>query len=213
MLRSGKAVDGTPAHSGVSRVLAETIARVTADRQPAVSIEVGMAFGFSTLSILSGSSGEVVSIDPNQSTQWEQRGVHAVEAAGYADRHRVIEKPSYLALPQLAAEGTRAQFAYIDGWHTFDYVLLDFFYVDKMLETGGVVAFNDSGWDAIWRVIRFVQTHRRYREVDVGLPRQYLPNRNPLKRLQARMRGQMAQDRYFTKLAEYEPNWNFYRRF
>ena len=59
----------------------------------------------------------------------------------------------YLALPQLVGDRQTIQFAYIDGWHTFDYTLLDFFYVDKMLDPGGVVAFNDCALPSVRRVI------------------------------------------------------------
>ena len=62
------------------------------------------------------------------------------------------------------------QLVYIDGWHTFDYALLDFFYADKLLDTGGLVGFNDCHYPSIERVLRFVVRHRHYREVDVGPP-------------------------------------------
>ena len=42
-----------------------------------------------------------------------------------------------------------------------------------MTPKNGVIAFNDCGWAAVEKAIRFVETHRRYREVDVGLPRSY----------------------------------------
>lgn len=139
-----------PVHSQIGREFSEAIHRVVNDRKPALSIEIGMAFGFSTLAMLSG-GGEVVSIDPLQLDpgEYDGLGVHAVERAGFANRHRLLVAPSYVGLPQLLREGTRAQFAYIDGWHTFDYALLDFFYIDKMLDVGGVVAFNDCYFEKV----------------------------------------------------------------
>ena len=38
---------------------------------------------------------------------------------------------------------------YVDGHHSFDYVLLDFFYADQLLGAGGVVGFNDCGWPSV----------------------------------------------------------------
>jgi hypothetical protein len=81
----------------------------------------------------------------------------------------LLEEPDFKALPCLLERGTKLDFAYIDEWHTFDYTLLDFFYIDKMLRTGGVVAFNDCGWLAVDRVLRFVQSHRKYADMDAGL--------------------------------------------
>ena len=204
---------GTPIHSNILKHLAEALQRVTAERQPGTCVEIGMAFGFSTLSILSGTAGLLISIDPRQSGEYRGEGAKAVALAGYDRRHRLIEQPSYIGLPQLLIEGTRAQFAYIDGMHTFDHVLLDFFYVDKMLDPGGVVAFNDCGMPAVARAIQFVQTHRRYRELSVGLPRGYFPTRNPLEAWRRRRDDEQWQDRYFEKVVDYEPAWDFYRSF
>src|SRR4051812_22036152 len=112
MLNTGTTLDRegneVPVHSQIGRELSEAIARTVQERQPALSIEVGMAFGFSTLAMLSA-GGRVVSIDPNQLApdEYDGLGVLAVERAGYADRHRLIPEPSYLGLPQLLRDGTR----------------------------------------------------------------------------------------------------------
>jgi hypothetical protein len=54
------------------------------------------------------------------------------------------EAPSFQVLPKLQADGLRIDFAFIDGCHTFDYAMVDFFYIDKMLRVGGVVVFDDE---------------------------------------------------------------------
>jgi hypothetical protein len=100
---------------------------------------------------------------------------------------------------------TKIDLAYIDGWHTFDYVLLDFFYVDKMLRRGGVVGFNDAGWRSVLRVLRFVTTHRRYQEIDVGLPRTYESRVKVIGPLIKRLEGRSNCDRYFRKSEDWEP--------
>ena len=68
-----------------------------------------------------------------QSTHWKGAGLNAVHQAGLSEYHRLVEAPDYLALPDLLNRQTPVNFAYIDGWHRFEYALLDFFYVDKML--------------------------------------------------------------------------------
>jgi hypothetical protein len=82
--------------------------------------------------------------------------------------HQLIEEVDYIALPELVKRKCRIDFAYIDGWHTFDYVLLDFFYIDKMLNTQGIVAFNDAGYLSVHRVLKFMISHRKYRESTHG---------------------------------------------
>src|SRR5207344_2539052 len=89
---------------------------------------------------------------------------------GFSDHYRVIEKYDHLALPDLVRSGERFDIAYIDGWHTFDYTLLDLFYVDKMLEIGGVVGVNDCGFAAVDAAVRVFLAHRDYVELPLNEP-------------------------------------------
>jgi predicted O-methyltransferase YrrM len=218
---SGEAV---PLDSFLDATHAEALYRHVRSQRPHLAVEVGMANAISTLAILTalednGGDTRLISIDPSQSTQWRDCGRAAVARAGLAARHRVIEKPDSLALPELLATGTRVDFGYIDGWHTFDYALVDFWYLDKMVPRDGVIAFNDCGWPAVAKVIRFVETHRRYRELDVGLARRYdRPLRlgillRKLKHRQLADYFRRHEDRYFLKTEAWEPGWNFFAEF
>lgn len=183
--------------------------------RPAVAVEIGMANGMSSLAIAAGlmaagPAGRFISIDPFQTRDWHGVGCENLRRLGFADRHRLLEEPSYLALPRLVAEKTAVDFAYVDGWHTFDYTLVDFFYLDKMLPVGGVVAFNDAGWRAVHKVIKFLLTHRRYEEIDVGLKREY---GRPIPSLRKLVGGRSGADRYFRKVEDWEPKWDFYAKF
>ena len=108
------------------------------------------------------------------------------------------------------------QVAYIDGWHTFDYAFLDFWYADQMLAVAGVVGFNDCGLASIEKVIRFVLCHRKYQEIQVGLPVKYTGGGNRLQTIlprSIRPSSRQSQDRYFEKREEWEPPWNFFTAF
>ena len=216
--------ESVPLDSFIDVSTAEALYRHVRARKPRLAVEVGMANGISTLAILTaleanGGDGRLISIDPNQSTQWRDCGRAAVQRAGLVARHRVIEQPDSLALPQLLAEHTRIDFGYIDGWHTFDYALVDFWYLDKMMPKDGVIAFNDCGWRAVEKAINFVLTHRRYREIDVGLPKSFERPAGVFDVLRKIKHGRLAdywrqvQDRYFVKTEEWEPRWDFYARF
>ena len=217
--RTVRDVSGTATRdiAGVSTSFAEALYQQVLRRRPTTVVEVGMAYGVSSLAILTalaelGGERRLISIDPYQSTQWMGIGVANVERAGYSGLHELREMPDFLALPELLREGLSVDFGYIDGWHTFDYTLLDFWYLDRMLTIGGVVAFNDCGMRAVHKVIRFVLSHRRYREVDVGLPRDF-SSANRLGSLLRRATGRNAADRYFEKLEAFEPEWSFYAPF
>ena len=227
MLESGTALDERgerqPLHSHIPARFAEALYRTVLARRPALVVEVGMAMGCSTLAILTaleeiGENGRLISIDPYQSA-YKNCGLAAVRRAGFAARHHHATQPDYLALPQLLAEGTRADLAYIDGNHTFDFALLDFWYLDRMVPVGGVVAFNDCAMPAIHKVIKFVLTHRRYAELDVGLGTSYV-GYTRIRRVVRRLTGAPPQtfyrnfaDRYFEKKDNWEPRWDFFAPF
>lgn len=206
-----------PLHSTIAPAYADALYCFVLQHKPRVAVEIGMSYGASTLGILtalreSGSGGKLISIDPYQNRHEKGIGLLNVRRSGLESQHEFIEKPSYVALPELLAKPLRVDFAYIDGWHTFDYALLDFFYLDKMMGPGGVIAFNDCGWRAIHHVVKFVKTHRKYKELDVGLSPSYR-SRNLLFALIKRIEGRSGTDRYFRKIEEWEPTWNFFKRF
>lgn len=197
----------------VQREYAEALHEAVRRYRPQTVIEVGLANGASAVAMASAlrsnGGGRLISIDPNQREGYDCRGLKALERAGLAQYHELIEEPSYLALPNLLRRAVKADVVYIDGWHSFDYAVVDFFYADKLLVEGGIVGFNDSGFRSVNKVQRFVMRYRKYREINVGLKPVY-PGRNPILRLRRRVLGLQAQDRYFQKLCDFEPRWNFY---
>jgi ribosomal protein S18 acetylase RimI-like enzyme len=189
-------------------------------RRPRTIVEIGMASGVASLSMLAAlkeidEGGRLITIDPFQndpSAAWAGVGLANIQRAGFAPIHTFIEQVDYLALPKLVESGQKIQFAYIDGSHVFDYTLLDFFFVDKMMDVSGVVGFNDCGYRAVYRVLNYVKTHRKYDEVDVGLTPDYR-GRNIAISLARRLMKFSQADRYFQKREQYEPSWDFYARF
>jgi predicted O-methyltransferase YrrM len=223
LLTTRTAIDesGEPAkvHSQISAAHAEALYRTVLKLRPTTIVEIGLACGVSALAMLTaldelGGDRRLISIDPNQASQWKGVGRRCIARAGLSNRHSLIEQPDFLALPKLVELQTEIQFAYIDGWHTFDYALLDFFYLDKLLASGGIVAFNDSGWPAVHKVQEFLLSHRKYREIDVGLSRRTPFRRNLRAQFRrAFSRSLQSQDRYFEKLATWEPGWDFFADF
>ncbi|MDX6675169.1 MAG: hypothetical protein QOH11_2587 [Solirubrobacteraceae bacterium] len=141
-------------------LLAETVR----DNDLVRTLETGMAYALSTLAIAGvhadRDAGRHVAIDPIQSTKWRSLGRENLRRAGIERFVEVVEERSDEALPRMAAEGQACDFAFIDGHHLFDFVLVDFFYVDRMLVEGGIVAFHDPWIPAVARVIDFLRTNR-----------------------------------------------------
>jgi predicted O-methyltransferase YrrM len=155
------------------------------------TLETGVAFGLSTLAICEalaegrtstdyadytdssgpdsgrGSQAKHYGVDPEQNTVHAGAALASLKRAKLDSVFELLEGPSHLMLPKLLEKGVVLDLGFIDGWHTFDYTLLDFFYIDKMLRPGGVVLLHDRSWPSKQKVIRFIMTHRRYKELPV----------------------------------------------
>ena len=133
--------------------------------EPTLTLEVGLAYGISALYICDAleqwPDARHIVIEPFPEF-WEGTGIHNLRKAGYESKVELLEMPSYQALPQLEKEGRKIDFAFIDGMHTFDYVLLDFFYIDKMLKVGGIVVLDDGNMPSIRKLCRFIATNLSY---------------------------------------------------
>ncbi len=212
-------VDGTVTHpdghklkvvANVNPNCCSALHDIVRDRKPQLVVEIGMAYGVSTLAILSAleanGQGRLISIDPY--IGWPTGrlvALNQVERAGLSERHEHWHECSYLGLARLMEKSLLADFVYIDGNHNFDYAFTDFFLSDKLIAPGGLIGFNDVGWRSVFRVIRFLQKYRRYREIDVGLGKSYR-SRNALFALIRRIEGRSSDDRYFEKIDNWEPD-------
>ncbi|HVF90096.1 MAG TPA: class I SAM-dependent methyltransferase [Blastocatellia bacterium] len=130
------------------------------------TIEIGMAYGMSALFICQAlkdnDTGRHTAIDPAQETSWGSIGRLNIERAGLGDRLRFFPGSSHDVLPRLLMEKESFDFAFVDGMHLFDYTLVEFFYLDKMLEAGGYVAFDDIGLPSVRKAVSFILRNRAY---------------------------------------------------
>jgi len=135
--------------------------------KPQITLEIGLAFGVSALFIseaLTAVNGEKhIAVDPFQNgVVYQGIGLENLKKGGFESVVKFYEKPSYLALPELIEENIKIDFAFIDGNHVFDYAMLDFFYIDLLLNTGGIVVFDDADFNAVHKLCRYVVTNRSY---------------------------------------------------
>jgi predicted O-methyltransferase YrrM len=159
-------------HSEVSMDRGNFLKTIIAQLRPAKTLEVGLAFGISTLYICDAlsktSKTKHIAIDPHQhGNEWKGAGLYNIKRAGYSDIVEFYDLPSHQVLPQLEKEGLKIDFAFIDGRHTFDYALVDFFHIDKILNVGGVVVFDDAHLGGIRKVCRYIATNLSYSVYDL----------------------------------------------
>ena len=169
--RIAKDGDGNPVDIGLSpigynegKALYDFVCNINAKK----TMEIGMAYGMSALFMCQAHrdkniGGSHVAIDPEQSTYFKSIGKINVKRAGLAEYLQIYEGPSYDVMPQLLKKEERFDLVFIDGMHTFDYALLDFFFADQLLRPGGYVIFDDVWMPAIRKVLMYVLRNRHYR--------------------------------------------------
>lgn len=152
-------------HSSVHADEVDFISDLITKNRLSRAVEVGCAMGISSLAIADAIQGVEGSahyiIDPFQKSQWNNIGISNLKRAGFGN-FELIEDYSEFALPALVKGGVRVNFGFIDGWHTFDHTLIDFFYINRMLETGGVIVIDDVHMPAVNKVIRYVYNYPCY---------------------------------------------------
>lgn len=152
---------------GISTEEGGFLQEIVMEIRPRISLETGFAYGISALFIcealqkVKGKKHFV--IDPNQNSSYEGNGIRNIKKAKYDNLVEFIEVPSEVALPDLLRQRTRIDLAFIDGVHTFDHALIDFFYINKMLNVGGAVIFDDANWPSISRLCRYVSRYPCYK--------------------------------------------------
>jgi predicted O-methyltransferase YrrM len=153
--------------SGVSPEEGEFLQSIVEEIKPEITLETGFAYGISALFICEAlqkvKGKKHIVIDPSPFWSYEGIGFRNIKKAKYKNTIKFINAPSETALPDLIKQGIRIDFAFIDGWHTFDHALLDFFYINKMLNVDGVVAFDDAQMPSINKLCRYISRYPCYK--------------------------------------------------
>jgi predicted O-methyltransferase YrrM len=149
----------TPIQS-IPRSAAQFVYDTVRTVRPTTAIEVGMAWGFSSVAICSAlrdnGQGTNIVVDPLQISLWEGVALAALDGFGLKEHARFEERRSDQFLPAFwQHEKTRIQFAFIDGDHRVDAVFMDFYYVNKLLDEGGVIIFDDRQFSSVASVERY----------------------------------------------------------
>ena len=125
-------------------------------------------------------------------------------------------------LPRLLRQKEMIDFAFIDGSHLFDYAFVDFYFLDKLIPVGGIIAVDDLWMPAVRRVVSFALTNLDYEVVP-------LPKTAPLLTRMSRVLRRYGQDPFsadpagvktltskiclLRKRSERKRKWNFHRHF
>lgn len=149
------------------------IMNLISERGLARCLETGVAFGASTIAICAALSKLAAAgkhcyhygADPCQHSDYGGAAIAGLKECKLDDFFHLMEGPSHLTIPELIAKGIEIDFALIDGWHTFDYTLVDVFLADKLLRPGGVMLIHDMNMPSKKKVWRYLKSHRRYKKL------------------------------------------------
>lgn len=195
------------------------------------TLEIGCAYGISSLFICEALQGRPNArhtiLDPYQK-DWKGIGILNLRRAGF-DCFRFVESPSEYFLPALAEkEKGRYDFILIDGWHTFDHVMLDFFYSNLLLRVGGYLAIDDASLPAISKAVDYILTYPAYRQhcevretagfgaIAAGLLSRLIPKKAGKALLPGKASGALYRNPSFIvleKTAEDNRRWDWYEDF
>ena len=209
--RFGKVFDDLAALSTINNLT--TLRSFMFDLKPDRTLEIGMAFGGSTVTFAQSHkdlarepSKQHTAIDPAQSKYWDDAGRLLLENASLEGYVEVIEDYSSQAMPRLVQEGRRFEMVYIDGSHQFEDVLMDFVFTHEMLEVGGVILFDDSTDSHVAKVLRFLEANYDEIYAPVSLTRFRVGLGAKLKH-RAASYLRRSQLRAYRKLKEGRQNW------
>jgi predicted O-methyltransferase YrrM len=130
------------------------------------SLEIGLAYGFSTIFIMDAlpADGSHIALDPFQASLWH--GVGETQARRLSGKQfELREEYSIHALSDWIRAGETFDFIFVDGAHRFDDVLVDFYLSDQALKLGGLMVLDDIWMASIRSVVAFVLANRAYQVV------------------------------------------------
>ena len=151
-----------PLHSNTSEAQCKFLESIILKIQARVAVEIGLAYGISSLAICEAlrhqENPQHHIIDPLQA-DWHDIGLLNLEKAGFLENVKFYREYSHIALPKIQTSGLIADFAYADTTKVFDVLMVDVFYLHKILRVGGILVLDDCNFPGIRKLARFLCHH------------------------------------------------------
>jgi cephalosporin hydroxylase len=176
------------------------------------TLEIGLAYGGSALTFLatlktvSPHNFHHSAIDPFQTRDWGGSSLRVLSEEGYSSHFTHYEELSALVLPDLVKQKKEYGLIYIDGYHLFENVFIDFYYSSMLLPVGGYMLFDDCTDPHVNKVIQFIK--KNYQEILVEID--YRSIENPNKSLKKKIANKLGirQLQGFRKISDPPRQWN-----
>lgn len=118
----------------------EAYALETAARGCRRILEIGSAFGFSTI-VMAQTGAEVLAVDPHTGYDSWQTFQRNLNRYGVAGRVQAVRRPSQEALPHLVPG--RFDLVFVDGDHSEAMAEHDIRHARRLVRAGGIIAVHD----------------------------------------------------------------------
>jgi len=222
-----------PLHSHTSLEQCEFLQGIIKEINAKTSLEVGLAYGVSALFICEALQKQEGArhyvIDPRQSF-WNDVGLKNLMDAGYEDLVDFRRDYSHNVLPELHRSGVTLDFAYVDTTKLFDVVLVDVYYIIRMLRLGGILVLDDCSFPSLRKLVRFLAVHpsmRVFKSFGASRVRWQVKVLSPLCKMLPKASGVFAPDIAnpdaalkvnarciaFQKISEDSREWNWFAEF
>jgi len=130
------------------------------------SLEIGFAYGFSTIWMLDAlrtrRNALHVAIDPYELSLWHGIGLTQVRRLASGVRFEWVGDFSIHALSDFIRKKEKFDFIFIDGNHRFDDVIVDFHLSNQLLHPRGLVAFDDMWMHSVRSATNFIVNNLPY---------------------------------------------------
>lgn len=162
--RSGRVFDGLGALSTAHNL--EVLRSLMLEREPQQTLEVGLSFGGSALTIAAShrdlgrpAAAQHTALDPYQHSVWDGAAEVLLQSAGLAGYVDVRRQYSAVALAQLLDQQRTFDLIYVDGSHLFEDVFVDAYFGFRLLSNTGLILFDDCTTEHVAKVLSFVATN------------------------------------------------------
>ena len=163
-------------HSNIKYDEGMLIYNLIKDNKLNKTLEIGLATGISSIFICQAlqdikSPDSHTALDPYQTEQWKNVGIKNIEKAKLKDKLNVIQEKSEFALPVMANKyASTYDFIFIDGFHTFDNTLIDFFYSNILLKVGGYIVIDDILHKGVAKFVKYLNTnYKNYQHINTDI--------------------------------------------
>jgi predicted O-methyltransferase YrrM len=132
--------------------------------KPTKTVEIGLAYGFSTIYILAAlhvnGSGSHVAVDPFQHS-YHDIGLSQPERVGMEQSFSHLSEKSVPAMADFSRRRELFEFIFVDGNHRFDDALVDFTLSAELCPLDGYVVLDDMWMPSIQRTESFIRRNRK----------------------------------------------------